>query len=143
MFNTDHLHPLIVHFPIALIIVGFFSDVASLFFRSEKCLSRTGFYLMVLGSISAIDAWSSGHLFTEAPTQGEILKVFINHKTGALVTMIIIIAGTLFRIMLVIKRREESPLKWISFGFYFLAFIAVTFTGFMGGKMVYDFMLGQ
>jgi len=143
MFNTDHLHPLIVHFPIALIIVGFLADVVSLFFRSEKCLSKTGFYLMVLGSIAAVAAWSSGHLFTEAPTQGEILKVFINHKTGALVTMILIIAGTLFRILLVIKKREESPLKWISFGFYLLAFIAVTFTGFMGGKMVYDFMLGQ
>jgi uncharacterized membrane protein len=143
MFNTDHLHPLIVHFPIALITIGFFADIVSLFFKSEKCLSKTGFYLMVLGSIAAVAAWSSGHLFTEAPTQGEILKVFINHKTGALVTMILIIAGTLFRIWLVIKKQEESSLKWISFGFYFLAFTAVTFTGFMGGKMVYDFMLGQ
>lgn len=143
MFNTDHLHPLIVHFPIAVITVGFFADVVSLFFRSEKCLSRTGFYLMILGSVAAIAAWSSGHLFTEAPTQGEILKVFINHKTGALVTIILIISGTLYRIFLVIKKQEESPKKWISFGFYLLAFLAVTFTGFMGGKMVYDFMLGQ
>jgi uncharacterized membrane protein len=54
MFNTDHLHPLIVHFPIALITAGFFFEVDSLFFRSEKCLSKTGFYLMVPGSIAAI-----------------------------------------------------------------------------------------
>jgi uncharacterized membrane protein len=97
----------------------------------------------VLGSLGAIAAWSTGHLFTEEPTQGEILKVFVRHETGALITMILIIAGTIFRIWLMVKKKEETPLKWIAFGFYLLAFIAVTFTGFMGGTMVYDFMIGQ
>lgn len=143
MFNTDHLHPLIVHFPIALISAGFFFEVISLFFKREKCLSKAGFYLMILGSLAAIAGWSSGHLFTEPPTQGEILKVFLRHKAGALATMILILAGTIFRIWLVIKRKEETNLKWIVFGIYLLAFIAVTYTGFMGGTMVYDFMLGQ
>jgi uncharacterized membrane protein len=143
MFNTNHLHPLIVHFPIALITVGFFFEVVSLFFRSEKCLSKTGFYLMMLGSLAAIAGWSSGHLFTEEPTQGEILKVFLRHKTGALVTMILIVAGTIFRLWLMVKKQEDTSLKWIGFVFYLLAFIAVTFTGFMGGSMVYDFMMGQ
>lgn len=143
MFNTDHLHPIIVHFPIVLIIVGFFAEVVSLFFKKEKCLSKTGFYLMVLGSVAAIAAWGSGHLFTEAPTQGEILKIFIRHKTGALVTMILIIAGTIFRTWLIIKKKEENRLKWIAFIFYFLAFAAVSYTGYFGGIIVYNFMLGQ
>lgn len=142
MFSTDHLHPLIVHFPIAIITTGFLFEVVSLFFRREKCLSKTGFYLMVLGSIAAIAGWSSGHLFTDEPTQGEILKVFLKHETGALVTMILIISGTIFRIWLMVKKKEDSPLKWIAFMFYLLAFIAVTFTGYMGGTMVYNFMIG-
>jgi uncharacterized membrane protein len=98
---------------------------------------------MVLGSLGAIAAWSTGQLFTEEPTQGEVLKVFVRHETGALITMILIIAGTIFRIWLMVKKKEGTPLKWIAFGFYLLAFIAVTFTGFMGGTMVYDFMIGQ
>jgi uncharacterized membrane protein len=142
MFSTDHLHPMIVHFPIALITVGFIAEVVSLFFKREKCLSRTGFYLMILGSLAAVAGWTSGHLFTEAPTQGEILKVFHNHETGALITMILILAGTVFRIWLVVKKKEETQLKWIAFGFYLLAFAAVTFTGYMGGTMVYNFMIG-
>jgi len=142
MFSTDHLHPMIVHFPIALITVGFIAEVSSLFFRSEKCLSKTGFYLMVLGSLAVIAAWSTGHLFTEEPTQGEILKVFERHETWALVTMILMITGTLFRIWLVVQKKEETSLKWIAFSFYLLAFAAVTFTGFMGGTMVYNFMIG-
>ena len=142
MFNTDHLHPLIVHFPIALITVGFFAEVLSLFFKKEKCLSKTGFYLMILGSLAAIAGWSSGQLFTDHPDDGEILKVFQKHATGALVTMILITVGTLFRIWLVIKKKEETSLKWIVFVFYLLAFAAVTFTGYMGGTMVYNFMIG-
>ena len=141
MFNTDHLHPIIVHFPVALIIVGFFVEVVSLFFKSETCLSKTGFYLMVLGTLAAIAAWSTGQLFTEEPTQGEILKVFHNHETGALITIILMIIGSAFRIWLVVKKKEETSLRWIDFGFYLLAFVAVTFTGFMRGTMVYNFMI--
>ena len=85
MFDTSHLHPLLVHFPIALIIVGFFADVVFLFFKSEKCLSKTGFYLMVLGALAAIAAWTTGQLFTDEPSQGEIAKVFERHETGALI----------------------------------------------------------
>jgi uncharacterized membrane protein len=142
MISTDHLHPMIVHFPIALITVGFIAEVVSLFFKSEKCLSKTGFYLMILGSLAAIAGWASGHLFTEEPTQGEMLKVFHSHETGALITMILILAGTIFRIWLLVKKKEETQLKWIAFGFYLLAFVAVTFTGYMGGTMVYNFMIG-
>jgi len=132
---------MIVHFPVALITVGFLAEVVSLFFKSEKCLSKTGFYLLILGSLSAIAAWSTGQLFTAEPAQGAIVEVFENHKAGALITMLLMIIGSVFRIYLVIKKKEETTLKWVSFGLYCLAFAAVTFTGFMGGTMVYNFMM--
>jgi len=142
MFNTDHLHPLIVHFPVALIIVGFVVEVISLFYKNEKCLSKTGFYLMILGTLAAIAAWSTGQLFTDEPTQGEIVRIFRKHETGALITMIIMIFGSAFRIWLVVQKKEETKLKWIVFGLYLLGFAAVAFTGFMGGTMVYNYMIG-
>jgi uncharacterized membrane protein len=141
MFNTAHLHPMIVHFPVALITIGFIAEVVSLFFKNEKCLSKTGFYLMVLGTLAAIAAWSTGQLFTNEPSQGEIVSVFEKHETGALITMILMIIGSTFRIWLVVQKKEETQLKWIAFGLYLLGFVAVTFTGFMGGTMVYNFML--
>jgi uncharacterized membrane protein len=137
MFNIDHLHPMMVHFPVALIIVGFITEVVSLFFKSEKCLSKTGFYLMLLGTLSAIVAWSTGQLFTNHPDEGEILNVFQKHETGALITMLAMIVASALRIWLMAKNKEESSLKWIVFVFYLLGFIAVAFTGFMGGIMVF------
>jgi uncharacterized membrane protein len=141
MFNTAHFHPMIVHFPIALITAGFAADVVSLFFKNEKCLSRAGFYLMVLGALSAVVAWGTGQLFTVEPLQGEIVKVFSRHETGGLITMIFIVTGSAFRIWLVASKKDETELKWIAFGLYFLAFAAVSVTGFLGGTMVYNYMM--
>ena len=141
MFSTAHLHPMIVHFPIAIITVGFIAEVVSLFFKNEKCLSKTGFYLLILGAVAAIAAWASGHLFTNEPTQGAILEVFEKHETGAFVTMILIIAAAAFRIYLLYSKKEETSLKWVAFALYLLGVLAVTFTGFMGGTMVYNYMM--
>lgn len=141
MINTSHLHPMIVHFPIALITIGFLADIFYLFFRKEKFLSKIGFYLMILGALSALAAWATGQLFTNEPSSGAILEVFKKHQTGALITMILMIAGASFRIYLVAKKKEETNLKWIFLGVYLLAFSSVTFTGLMGGTMVYNYMM--
>jgi uncharacterized membrane protein len=132
---------MVVHFPIALIIAGFLSDVVSMFFKNEKCLSKTGLYLMVLGALSAVAAWLTGELFTSEPTQGEIVNIFEKHETGALITMILIVFGSIFRIWLVIAKKEDTQFKWVVFGLYFLAFAAVSYTGYVGGSMVYNFMI--
>jgi len=134
---------MIVHFAVALIIVGFLAEVVSLFFKSEKCLSKTGFYLMILGTLAAIAAWLTGQLFTDHPDESGIIGIFEKHETAALITMIVMIICSLFRIWLVVQKKEETRLKWIAFGFYLLGFAAVSLTGFIGGTMVYDFMLGK
>ena len=132
---------MVVHFPIALILTGFLADVVSLFFKSERCLSKAGFYLMVLGAVSAIAAWTTGQLFTNEPGQGEILSIFEKHETGAIITMILMIIGAGLRIYLVRSKKEDSGLKWIVFVIYLLAVGTVSFTGLMGGTMVYKYMM--
>jgi uncharacterized membrane protein len=132
---------MIVHFPVALIIVGFFAETVSLFFKSEKCLSRTGYYLLVIGTIAAMAAWFSGVVFTSRPYGNGVTEIFEKHTTGALITMILLITGSVFRIWLVRRGKEESPLKWVAFGLYLAGFISVSLTGLYGGIMVYNFML--
>ena len=142
MFNTDHLHPMIVHFPIALITVGLLAEVVSLFFKNEKCLSKTGFYLMILGSLGAIAAWCPDICSLQHPTQGEIVKVFINHETGGLDYNDPHYCRQSSGSGLWLKKKEDTPFKMDSLRILCSGFAAVSFTGFMGGKMVYDFMIG-
>jgi uncharacterized membrane protein len=142
MFNPDHLHPLIVHFPVALIITGFFLDVISLFFnKKEPCLSKAGFYLMILGTLAAVAGYLTGEFFTSemSGAAGELKE---RHEVFAKVTMFVMIAASILRIILVLIKRENTGLKWLVFALFFIATISVGYTGFLGGSLVYDFMVG-
>jgi len=139
MFSTSHIHPMVVHFPIALIMVGFLFEFVSLFLKKEPCFSKTALYLMVLGTLGAGVALTSGYLFTSALTEGEVAKIYIWHRTGAIIALIIMTIACTVRIY--VAKKTSSPLKWIAFGLYFLGTLAISFTGFMGGTMVYKYIL--
>ncbi len=140
--NTAHFHPMIVHFPVALILVGFLADVVSLFFRKEKCLSKLGLYLMVLGTLGAAAAFLSGNLFTIEPTEGAMVEIFERHETLALVTLLIMSVVTLIRIGVLVFKKEKPVYQWLVFCLYLAGTISVSITGFLGGSMVMDYMIG-
>jgi len=131
---------MLVHFPIALIAVGFVADFASLVFKKEACLSKTGFYLLIAGTLSAILALLTGLFFTSemSGSAGEIQET---HELFAWVTLGLLIVTALIRLFLTVKKREKSNLKWIAFVLYALASVSVSITGFYGGTLVYNYMM--
>jgi len=140
MISTSHFHPMLVHFPIALVMFGFIADAASLFFKKEACLSKMGFYLLIIGTLSAIAAWLSGILFT-ADLSGGAGQIKETHELFALLTVVSLTITSLLRIYLKIKNRENSNLKWWAFIFYAVAAILVSVTGFFGGTLVYSYLM--
>lgn len=142
MFDISHLHPLTVHFPVALIITGFFLEVLSLFFnKKEPCLSRAGFYLMLLGTLGAVAAYFTGEFFTDE-LKGKAGEMEELHEVFAKITMFTMIAASALRIFLMIRKKENSGLKWAVFGLYFIGFVFVGITGLYGGTLVYNFIIG-
>ena len=141
MFNTDHIHPMLVHFPIALITIGFMAELIYIFFKKERCLSRTGLYLMFFGTIGAIAAYLAGDFFTNEMT-GEPGKVRETHELFASITMYTMIVASILRIWLIYKKQEESRLKWLVFCLYAIGTVAVGITGFYGGSLVFNYMIG-
>ena len=142
MFNPSHFHPVIVHFPIALILTGFLADVIFLLYKKEICLLKAGFYLMILGALGAVAAFLTGMFLTSHPSEGEIMSIFEKHETGAWITLVTICIGVLLRIYLAVTKKEQTSLKWIVFALYCAAFGAVAVTGHLGGYMVYNYMIG-
>jgi uncharacterized membrane protein len=134
---------MVVHFPIALLLVGFLFEFVFLFIKKDHCLSKAGMYLMILGTLGAGVALTSGFLFTSALTDGEVAKIYDRHKMAAILTLIIMCIATVFRIILAAKQKEETSLKWVSFGLYFIGTACLGFTGMMGGTMVYKYLLGM
>jgi uncharacterized membrane protein len=140
MISTSHFHPMLVHFPIALVVFGFVAEIASLFFKKEACLSKAGFYLLVTGTLSAIFALFTGVLFT-SEMSGSAGDIKETHELFAWITVAALIAASLFRIFLMAKKIERSDLKWVAFILYGLATISVSITGFFGGNLVYSYMM--
>ncbi len=141
MFNPSHIHPMFVHFPIALLMVGFLADTAFLFFKKEKCLSKIGLYLLTLGTLAALAAYLSGNFLTAHPTSGSIYPVFENHELFALLTLLSAVVTLTLRLYVVITKKEDAKIKWLVYVLYAITAGFVSITGFLGGSMVYGFMI--
>ncbi len=141
MPDSSHFHPMLVHFPIAIITVGFLFDLFALFLKKEPCLSKTGYWLEIIGMAGAVFAFGSGYFFT-SPMEGEAGVVRDKHEFYATVTLISIIIATLFRIVVVYLNKETTNMKYLSLGLYFLSFVFVSITGYLGGTLVIEYMIG-
>jgi uncharacterized membrane protein len=141
MFDTSHFHPMMVHFPIAIIVIGFLFDLSALFITKEKCLSKTGLYLEVIGMFAAIAAFGTGYYLT-SPMEGEAGLLREKHQLFATLTLVSIILATFFRLLLVYQKKEETYLKYAAMSLFLFAFVFVMITGYLGGNLVYGYMVG-
>lgn len=141
MIPSSHFHPMLVHFPIAIITVGFLFDLLSLVFKKELWLPKAGYWLEIIGMAGAIFAFGSGYFFT-SPMEGEAGIMRERHEFYATVTLISIIVATLFRIVVAYLDKETTNMKYLSLGLFFIAFVFVSITGYFGGSLVIDYMIG-
>lgn len=131
---------MLVHFPIALILLGFIFDLVAMFYKKEAGLSMVGFYLLILGTFFALIAILSGTLFT-TEMSGAAGDVKETHELFAWITVINLILLSAYRIYIKVKGREGNALSRLSFAWYGLAAALVSITGFWGGTLVYNYMM--
>lgn len=140
MIPTSHIHPMLVHFPIALVTFGFVAEVAFLFMKKQVCLPKIGTYLLFTGTLSSIVVLLSGFLFTTemSGSAGEIMET---HELFAVITVISLVIASIFRIFILLKKSENANLQWVGLAMYAIATISVSITGFYGGNLVYSYMM--
>ncbi len=140
-FDISHIHPMFVHFPIALIITGFALETFSLFYKKNPCLSTVGFILLLLGTLGAVSGYISGEFLTSEPkgTAG-IVKEW--HEVFAKISMFIAMAACVLWSYELIKKTGKPWIKWTVYVFYLLSAISVGIAGFLGGTIVYFYYLG-
>ncbi|MCK9641003.1 MAG: DUF2231 domain-containing protein [Prolixibacteraceae bacterium] len=139
MIETSHFHPMLVHFPIALVTFGYIAELGSIFIKKELFLSKISLFLLVFGTLSAVAAYLTGQLFT-ADMSGAAEEVRKWHETLALITMGLLLMTTAIRSYYCYKGDCEK-FKWFTFCLYSIATISVSITGFLGGTLVYNYMM--
>lgn len=140
MFSTAHIHPMLVHFPIALLCFGFFLELCYLIYRKEVCLTRAGLYLLIGGALAAIVTVASGLIFTPE-MEGQAGAIRDTHETIAIATTIIATLAAILRIYLARQTKPLKGLATVALILYGLAAIGVMGTGYFGGSLVYNFMM--
>ena len=142
MFDQSHLHPMIVHFPIALIIVGFLSDLVGAATR-RQFFKSAGLYLIALGSLGTVAAYLTGDMagdgVTEAGALGAALEIHESAATLALWTMIIL---AILRIVLGFTKQMKGWKQWVMVALLAVGVGTIARTGYYGGELVYKHAAG-
>lgn len=142
MIDLTHLHPMIVHFPIALLIIGFLTDLTGLFIKREF-LTQTGFYLLILGALGTIAALLSGEQAGEGIVEAGALKQAIEmHEEAAELAVWLVGIAAVVRILLVILKKYTGAFKIAALVLFMVGVGAVARTGYYGGKLVYEHAAG-
>lgn len=145
MITNSMYHPMLVHFPIALLIVGFLFATISMLCKCSKkvqceskkpsCMERSGYWLLVLGSLSALVAVLSGVIFTN-PMTGFMGELRTTHMMIAFATTAVaVIASVIYSVYMYGK--QNKYIRIVAFILYLAAFALVAITGHYGGMMAY------
>ena len=135
---APNIHPLIIHFPIALWLVAVLFDFLSLL-KSENWLRNTALSLYGLAAISAFAAYLSGD--QAIPFQGEVTAS--NHSDWGHYTLYFFIAYTLVRLFLIWKQWAKR--KTVAIVLFMLGLVGIGMVGKtadLGGKLVYKYGVG-
>ena len=136
------LHPMIVHFPIALLIVGFLFDIIG-FFVQKEFFSKTGFYLLILGSVGVVTAYFTGQYAGNGITEvGTLKQALETHEGAAVLALWMMTGAALVRIVLVLLKMYYGIFKGIAFVLFLLGVISIARTGYYGGELVFKHAAG-
>ncbi|HET6466618.1 MAG TPA: DUF2231 domain-containing protein [Nitrospiria bacterium] len=137
----DHpLHPIVVHFPIALLFTAVFFEIFGFWARRES-YRQFGLWLLILGFISGIVASAAGFWGEEAVVAAGVPEKAVDqHETLAVVTLVV------FALLLFVRWRVGD--RWSvrnRTAYFILAVVGVLLlgtTGYFGGDLVYRYGAG-
>lgn len=137
MISATHLHAMIIHFPIALLLAGFLSEVIALIIKKDF-FSDAAFYILLIGVIGASVAYISGSYAGEGIEEGPLKMPMELHEQAATITLILAISLALYRVVLYFFKYKRSWTKWAGVILFAVLAASVARTGYLGGQLVYS-----
>jgi len=144
---APNIHPMLVHFPIAILAVAIFFDFVSFFLPREKkwWTEEATAFLYGVGAVAAIVIYYTGILAANSVNASEQAEAVMKiHRSWAWWTVWFYGAYAVLRIIATWWSSERHRMKF-HIGFFLLSFIGMYFlyqTGEHGAKMVYGYSLG-
>lgn len=138
------IHPMVVHFTIAIIYLAGCAGAVSLFYRKGEFFVKLFLLMLVLSFLATIAAGAAGvisesyiHHFPSG-----VHHAFHDHKRDAVLTGIFVTIALFVQIWKSYLSRQKMRPSWIAIAASIIAVIFVSMTGHLGGLMVYHFGFG-
>lgn len=136
------LHPLLVHFPIALLIAALLFDLLG-WWRRRDSFTEAALGIQALGVVGVILGVVSGNQAEEAvehlPGIHEVLE---RHETLGQVLLWVGLGVVALRVFLLWRRQRGTGTKALMVALSLGLAVLVGVTGYYGGRLVYEFGAG-
>lgn len=136
MISATHIHAMLIHFPIALLMTGFLSEVIALFSKKDF-FKHAAFYLLLLGAVGASAAYISGSYAGEGIEEGPLEIPMELHENAALLTLWLSIITAMFRVIVYYFKYNRTWTKWVGILLFTALIGSIAYTGYLGGQLVY------
>ena len=136
---APNLHPLVIHFPIALFIVGAFGDLIDTLFGRPRWLSHAATTLFALGALSAIVACVTGQQALDTVLMpGMAHPIVQSHRTWAFVTTLYFSVLTLVRVAATLRAPLPRAYRVVLLVAALIGVAGLQQTAERGGRLVYE-----
>ncbi len=134
------IHPMLVHFPIALLFASVLFDLI-FFYTGREEFKKGGFWLLILGWVAGLAAVVSGGWSEEIVEKAGVPKAAIErHESFAVATLALFAGLMLVRIW--VRNRWSSRDRILYTGVAMIGLALLATTGFWGGDLVYRYGAG-
>lgn len=136
----ETIHPLFVHFPIALLITAMALEVLGLVGRSEAC-RRAALWNLVLGVTGALGAVVTGRIAAATAKHSfEIHQVMTQHERAGY--LVLSLAATTLAWRLATRSWQQPWVRWVGAGLLAAACAVLASGAHLGGRLVYEYGVG-
>ncbi len=141
MLNIVHLHPMVIHFPIALFGVSVLFEIIYLI-NKDSFYRRAAFYLFTIAALGVAAAVFTGNLAEEVVENEAIERFLEAHEEAGQFTLIVVILTFLVRVMLQILDKYYGWYHSLFLLLMAISLILLIRAAYLGGELVYTHGVG-
>jgi uncharacterized membrane protein len=137
MITATHLHAMLIHFPIALLLVAFLSELIAAIFKSEF-YKKVSLLLLILGTIGVIAAFLSGGSAGVGIEEGPLKIPMELHEQAANFSIWMACIAATFHTTIYFLNYKSAVTKAIGIVLFAVLIAAISRTAYLGGQLVYS-----
>ncbi len=141
---APNIHPLIIHFPVALLLVAVFIDAVSIWIQKDW-LYKSTLMMYLFGTLGAIAAYITGRIAADTVNPSFKAELTMSNQSyWNLSTVIVFSVYTVLRLVFSIKLDPTNKIVRLAVLVIAVAGLYLLInTGDLGGKLVFKYGVGQ